>query len=143
MNIEFDLESSLNQESFFTIRSNPKHTQELVPEILTLVKLISTDGENKIYEEHSIFKGFKTKSTILHVLDSPNTHEMKIIDGDMKHSVITETFESLPNGGSKLTVKANIQLSGAFKMMGLLAKKMIQKNMKELYVILEESQRNW
>ena len=141
--IKFELESSLSKEDFFGIRSDPEHTQKIVPEILTYFKLISTDGENKTYEEHSNFNGFTTKSTVKHILDFPNTHEIQIIAGDIKGTVIKEIFESLPNGGSKLTVKVDMILSGPFRFMGLFVINMIKNSIRDFYVVLEESQRKY
>ena len=141
--IKFELESSLSKEDFFGIRSDPEHTQKLVPEILTFFKLISADGENKTYEEHSTFNGFTTKSTVKHILDFPNSQEIQIIDGDIKDTVFKEIFESLPNGGSKLTVKVDMKLSGPFWMMGFFAINMIKNSIKEFYIVLEESQRKY
>ena len=139
--IKFELKSDLSQEDFFKIKSDPEYTRKIAPEILTFIKLISKDTNVSVYEEHSTFKGFQTKSTIQHTTNSPKFHEIKILKGDGEDSIIHEVFKSLPNGKSKLIVSADLQLSGPFKKMSLITKKMLQKTIKEFYKSLEESQR--
>jgi hypothetical protein len=141
--INFELKSDLSQEEFFKIKSDPEYAQKIVPEILTLIKLISKDGNVSVYEEHSTFKGFRTKSIIQHTIDSSKIHEIKILEGDGEGSIIKEVFKSLPNGNSKLIVTGNLELSGPYKKMSIITKKLIHKIIKDLYITLEESHKKY
>jgi len=141
--IQFELKSSLSQEAFFRIKSDPEYAHKVVPEVLTYVKLISKDDNVSVYEEHSSFKGFRTKSIIQHTIDAPKFHEIRILEGDGKGSIIKEVFKSTPKGISKLTVNGELQLSGPYKTMSIITKKMIQKTIKDLYIFLEDSHRKY
>lgn len=141
--IKFELKSDLSQEEFFKIKSDPECAKKVVPEILTFIKLISKDKNIRVYEEHSSFKGFQTKSIIQHTIDYPKFHEIKILEGDGEGSIIKEVFKSLPNGNCKLTVDGNLELSGPYKKMSIITKKMIQNTIKDLYISLEESYRKY
>jgi len=141
--IKFELKSDLSQEHFFKIKSDPEYAQKIVPEILTFFKFISKDSNVSVYEEHSTFKGFRTKSIIQHTINPPKFHEIKILEGDGEGSLIKEVFKSLPNGGSKLNVTGDLELSGPYKKMSIITKKMIHKTIKDLYISLEESHKKY
>ena len=141
--IKFELKSDLNQEDFFKIKSDTEYARKVVPEILTFIKLVSKDKNVSVYEEHSTFKGFQTKSVIQHTIDFPKFHEIKILEGDGEGSIIKEVFKTLPNGKSKLTVTGNLELSRPYKKMNIITKKIIHKTIKDLYASLEESYKKY
>lgn len=141
--IKFELKSDLSQEDFFKIKSDPEYARKIAPEILTFIKLISKNGNVSVYEEHSTFKGFRTKSIIQHTIDFPKLHEINILEGDGEGSLIKEVFKSLPGDHSKLIVTGDLELSGPYKKMSIITKKIIHKTIKDLYLTLEESHRKY
>lgn len=126
----------------FDIVANYENFQNILPKYFPSVRVRSIRENIAIVEEHLRLGDKELVMTTKHVTRYPESHDVFVLGGDAKGSHISETYDKVPEG-TKLTIIADINLSGMMKIAGLFAKSKIQsefsKIIDEFCVIAEKS----
>ncbi|KAF6242803.1 polyketide cyclase [Nitrosopumilus sp. b1] len=119
--ITFEKIIKAERNKVFDIVSNYEEFQKTLPQYFPSIRVRSVRDNVAVVEEHLSIAGRELVMMTKHVIKYPELHEVFVIGGDAKGSHIVERFDSVPEG-TKITVTANIKLSGALKIAGLFAK---------------------
>ena len=108
LKISFEKEINADIEKSFDIVTNFENFQELFPEFYPSILIKSVRDESSLVAEH--LKLHDTEFIIMakHFFSRPNTHEMRVVGGDMKGSKITET---LSTEGDTTTLNVDAELN--------------------------------
>ena len=111
LKISFEREINADIEKAFDIITNFENFEKLFPEFYPSILIKSVRDESSLVAEH--LKLHDTEFIIMskHIFSRPNTHEMRIVGGDIKGSSINESF-SVDNG--KIILKVNAELNMKF-----------------------------
>ena len=95
------------------------------------ILIINEDGSvTKIFERLS-FLGKTVDVTTEHIVEKPDRHIVKMLDGQTKGTVFDERYEKDGNK-TKITIEVDFVLSGGLKILGMFAKSKIRKSMEEV-----------
>ena len=94
LKLSFKREIHADIEKVFDVLSNFENFQKLFPEFYPSILIKSVRDESSLVAEH--LKLHDTEFIIMakHFLTRPNNHEMRVVGGDMKGSMINETLSS-------------------------------------------------
>jgi coenzyme Q-binding protein COQ10 len=110
----------------FNIVANYEQFQKTLPKYFPSIRIRSTRGNTAVVEEHIRIAGREFIMMTKHVTKFPELHEVFVIGGDAKGSHIIERYESI-QGGTKITVEADLKLAGILKIAALFGKDKIKK----------------
>ncbi|MED5543308.1 MAG: polyketide cyclase [Thermoproteota archaeon] len=112
LKISFEKEINADIEKSFNIVTNFENFQELFPEFYPSILIKSVRDESSLVAEH--LKLHDTEFIIMakHFFSRPNTHEMRVVGGDIKGSSINEIF-SLNDGKTTLKVVAELDVKSS------------------------------
>jgi hypothetical protein len=80
------------------------------------------------------FLGKTVNVTTEHIVENPDRHIVKMLDGQAKGTIFDETYEKVGEQ-TKVTIKVDFVLSGGLKILGVFAKNKIENSMK---MVLDE-----
>ena len=124
----------IDRDRFFAISTNYEKFTEILPDYFKELKIIETNGNvTKIFETLS-FLGKTINVTTEHIIEKPDRHIVKMLDGQAKGTVFDETYEKVGEQ-TKVTIKVDFVLSGGLKILEIFAKSKIESNMK---MVLDE-----
>jgi len=112
------------RQAVFDIVANYENFEKLLPQYFPSVRVLSVRENVAVVEEHLKIGERELVMTTKHVTKHPELHEVFVLGGDAKGSYIVEKYEKIPEG-TKLTMDADIRLSGMMIIAGILAKKKI------------------
>ena len=72
--------------------------------------------------------------TTEHVIEKPDRHIVKMLDGQAKGTIFDEKYEKVGDK-TKVTIEVDFVLSGGLKILGMFAKSKIESSMK---MVLDE-----
>jgi len=112
LKISFEREINADIEKAFDIITNFENFEKLFPEFYPSILIKSVRDESSLVAEH--LKLHDTEFIIMskHIFSRPNTHEMRVVGGDIKGSSIHESF-SANNGKTILKVNAELDVKSS------------------------------
>ena len=112
LKISFEREINADIEKAFDIITNFENFEKLFPEFYPSILIKSVRDESSLVAEH--LKLYDTEFIIMskHIFSRPNTHEMRVVGGDIKGSSIHESF-SIDNGKTILKVNAELDVKSS------------------------------
>ncbi len=112
LKISFEREINADIEKAFDIITNFENFEKLFPEFYPSILIKSVRDESSLVAEH--LKLHDTEFIIMskHFFSRPNTHEMRVVGGDIKGSSINESF-SADNGKTILKVNAELDVKSS------------------------------
>ncbi len=112
LKISFEREINADIEKAFDIITNFENFEKLFPEFYPSILIKSVRDESSLVAEH--LKLYDTEFIIMskHIFSRPNTHEMRVVGGDIKGSSIHERF-SIDNGKTILKVNAELDVKSS------------------------------
>ena len=112
LKISFEREINADIEKAFDIITNFENFEKLFPEFYPSILIKSVRDESSLVAEH--LKLYDTEFIIMskHIFSRPNTHEMRVVGGDIKGSSINESF-SADNGKTILKVNAELDVKSS------------------------------
>lgn len=122
--IHFEKIVKANRERVFDIAANYEEFEKTLPQYFPSIRVRSQRDNVAVVEEHLRVAGKELVMMTKHVTTYPELHEVFVIGGDAKGSIITEKYEVVPEG-TKIIVDADIKLKGVMKIAGLFGKKKI------------------
>ena len=112
LKLSFKREIHADIEKVFNVLSNFENFQKLFPEFYPSILIKSVRDESSLVAEH--LKLHDTEFIIMakHFLTRPNNHEMRVVGGDMKGSVINETL-SYDGDTTNLVIDAELNVKSS------------------------------
>lgn len=129
--INFEKIIKAERNKVFDITTNYEQFQKKLPEYFPSVRIRSTRGNIAVIEEHIRISGREFVMMTKHVIQYPAVHEIFVIGGDAKGSRIVEMYESI-EGGTKITVDADLKLKGFLKIAAFFGKDKIKKDLMKI-----------
>jgi len=124
----------IDRDKFFAISTNYEKFTEILPEYFLDLKIIESEGNvTKVFETLK-FLGKTVNVTTEHVVEKPDRHIVKMLDGQAKGTIFDETYEKIGNK-TKVTIEVDFVLSGGLKILAMFAKNKIESSMK---IVLDE-----
>ena len=118
----------VDRDKFFAISTDYERFTEILPEYFKELKIIEINGNiTKIFERLS-FLGKTVDVTTEHIVEKPDRHIVKMLDGQAKGTVFDEIYEKYGDK-TKVTIEVDFVLSGGLKILGMFAKSKIRKSM--------------
>ena len=124
----------IDRDRFFAISTDYEKFTEILPEYFLEVKIVETNGNVTTVFETLKFLGKTVNVTTEHVVEKPDRHIVRMLDGLAKGTVFDEKYEKVGDQ-TKVTIEVNFVLSGGLKILGMFAKSKIETSMK---TVLEE-----
>ena len=124
----------IDRDRFFAISTDYEKFTEILPEYFLELKIVETNGNVTTVFETLRFLGKTVNVTTEHVVEKPDRHTVRMLDGLAKGTVFDEKYEKV-GGQTKVTIEVNFVLSGGLKILGMFAKSKIESSMK---TVLEE-----
>ena len=124
----------IDRDRFFAISTDYERFTDILPDYFKELKIIEKNGNvTKIFETLR-FLGKTVNVTTEHVIEKPDRHIVKMLDGQAKGTVFDETYEKVGEQ-TKVTIEVDFVLSGGLKILGIFAKSKIENSMK---MVLDE-----
>ena len=124
----------IDRDRFFAISTDYEKFTEILPEYFLELKIVETNGNVTTIFETLRFLGKTINVTTEHVVEKPDRHIVRMLDGLAKGTVFDEKYEKVGDQ-TKDTIEGNFVLSGGLKILGMFAKSKIESSMK---TVLEE-----
>ena len=124
----------IDRDRFFAISTDYEKFTEILPEYFLELKIVETNGNVTTIFETLRFLGKTVNVTTEHVVEKPDRHIVRMLDGLAKGTVFDEKYEKVGDQ-TKVTIEVNFVLSGGLKILGMFAKSKIESSMK---TVLEE-----
>ena len=119
----------IDRDRFFAISTNYEKFTEILPDYFKKLEIIEKKGNvTKIFETLK-FLGKTVSITTEHIIEKPDRHIVKMLDGPAKGTVFDERYEKVEEQ-TKVTIEVNFVLSGGLKILGMFAKSKIENSMK-------------
>ena len=119
----------IDRDRFFAISTDYEKFTEILPEYFLELKIVETNGNVTTVFETLRFLGKTVNVTTEHVVEKPDRHIVRMLDGLAKGTVFDEKYEKV-GGQTKVTIEVNFVLSGGLKILGMFAKSKIESSMK-------------
>ena len=127
----FVKEVDIDRDKFFAISTNYEKFTEILPDYFKELKIIESEGNvTKIFETLS-FLGKTVDVTTEHIVEKPDRHIVKMLDGQAKGTIFDERYEKV-GGKTRVTIEVDFVLSGGLKILGMFAKSKIQSSMEKV-----------
>ena len=124
----------IDRDVFFAISTDYEKFTKILPEYFLELKIIQKKGNTTTIFETLKFLGKTVNVTTEHVVEKPDRHIVKMLDGLAKGTIFDEKYEKVGEQ-TKVTIEVDFVLSGGFKILGMFAKKKIESSMK---MVLDE-----
>ena len=119
----------IDRDVFFAISTDYEKFTKILPEYFLELKVIEKKGNTTTIFETLKFLGKTVNVTTEHVVEKPDRHIVKMLDGQAKGTVFDETYEKVGEQ-TKVTIEVDFVLSGGLKILGMFAKSKIESSMK-------------
>ena len=119
----------IDRDVFFAISTDYEKFTKILPEYFLELKVIQKKGNTTTIFETLKFLGKTVNVTTEHVVEKPDRHIVKMLDGQAKGTVFDETYEKVGEQ-TKVTIEVDFVLSGGLKILGMFAKTKIESSMK-------------
>ena len=124
----------IDRDEFFAISTNYEKFTEILPEYFLDLKIIKSEGNvTKVFETLK-FLGKTVNVTTEHIVEKPDRHIVKMLDGQAKGTIFDERYEKVGDK-TKVTIEVDFVLSGGLKILAMFAKNKIESSMK---IVLDE-----
>ena len=119
----------IDRDVFFAISTDYEKFTKILPEYFLELKVIQKKGNTTTIFETLKFLGKTVNVTTEHIVEKPDRHIVKMLDGQAKGTVFDETYEKVGEQ-TKVTIEVDFVLSGGLKILGMFAKSKIESSMK-------------
>jgi len=121
----------VDRDKFFALSTNYEKFVDILPDYFIDLKIIEiNDNITKIFERLS-FLGKTVDVTTEHIVEKPDRHIVRMLDGQAKGTVFDERYEKIGDK-TKVTIQVDFILSGGLKVLGIFAKSKIKNSMEQV-----------
>ena len=127
----FEKEVDIDRDKFFAISTDYEKFTEILPDYFKELKIVEKNGNvTKIFETLS-FLGKTVDVTTEHIVEKPDRHIVKMLDGQAKGTIFDERYEKVGEK-TRVTIEVDFVLSGGLKILGMFAISKIQSSMENV-----------
>ena len=127
----FEKEVDIDRDKFFAISTDYEKFTEILPDYFKELKIVEkNENVTKIFETLS-FLGKTVDVTTEHIIEKPDRHIVKMLDGHAKGTIFDEKYEKVAEK-TRVTIEVDFVLSGGLKILGMFAKSKIQSSMEKV-----------
>ena len=127
----FEKEVDIDRDKFFAISTDYEKFTEILPDYFKELKIVEkNENVTKIFETLS-FLGKTVDVTTEHIIEKPDRHIVKMLDGQAKGTIFDEKYEKVGEK-TRVTIEVDFVLSGGLKILGMFAKSKIQSRMEKV-----------
>ncbi len=126
---KFSLEKIVHakRETVYEILSNYENYQKLIPQHFPSVRVRSVRENISVVEAHMNLGDKELVIMAKHVTEEPVLHEVFVIGGDAKGSLIKQQFIEISEG-TKIIVDVDLKLKGKMKMSSMFGKNRFEED---------------
>ncbi len=126
---KFSLEKTVRakREIVYEILSNYENYQKLIPQHFPSVRVRSVRENISVLDEHMTLGDKELVIMAKHVTEKPVLHEVFVIGGDAKGSLIKQQFIEISEG-TKIIVDVDLKLKGKMKMSSMFGKNKFEED---------------
>ena len=125
---EFTKTVDVNRELIFQISTDYENFTKILPDYFKEIKIIERNGNATKIQERLEFLGRTINVMTEHVIEQPQRHIIKMLDGKASGTVFDEKYEKFGEK-TKLTITVDLKLHGGLKFLAKFAKRKIEENM--------------
>lgn len=121
----------IDRDKFFAISTDYERFTEILPDYFKELKIIEKKGNSTKIFETLKFLGKTVDVTTEHIIEQPDRHIVKMLDGQAKGTTFDERYEKMGQK-TRVTIHVDFVLSGGLKIIGFFAKNKIQAGMEKV-----------
>ena len=121
----------IDRDRFFAISTDYEKFTKILPEYFLELKIVERNGNTTTIFETLRFLGKTVNVTTEHVVEKPDRHIVKMLDGQAKGTIFDERYEKVGEA-TKVTIEVDFVLSGGLKILGIFAKSKIESGMRNV-----------
>ena len=125
---EFIKTVDVERDLIFQISTDYSNFPKILPKYFKELKIVKKNGNSTIIQEKLQFLGRTIDVLTEHIVEKPDRHIVKMLDGQAKGSIFDERYEMFGEH-TKITINVDFILHGSLKILGTLAKGKIKQNM--------------
>ena len=141
---EFTKIVDVDRDLIFQISTDYERFTSVLPEYFKELKITEKNGNCTKIQEKLQFLGRTVNVLTEHVIEKPDRHVVRMLDGQAKGTVFDERYE-VYGDQTKVTINVDFILHGPLKILGAFAKDKIKQNMNDVmdeFVNYAKSQSN-
>ena len=124
----------VERDLIFQISTDYNNFPKILPKYFKELKIVKKNGNSTIIQEKLQFLGRTIDVLTEHIIEKPDRHIVKMLDGQAKGTTFDEKYEKVGDK-TKVTIEVDFVLSGGLKILGMFAKSKIESSMK---MVLDE-----
>ena len=125
---EFSKIVDVQRDLIFQISTDYENFTKVLPAYFKELKIVEKNGDSTKIQEKLQFLGKTVDVLTEHVIEKPDRHIVKMLDGQARGSIFDEKYE-IEGERTKITINVDFVLHGGLKIMGAFAKGKIKQSM--------------
>jgi len=125
---EFIKTVHVERDLIFQISTDYTNFPKILPKYFKELKIVKKNGNYTIIQEKLQFLGRTIDVLTEHVIEKPDRHIVRMLDGQAKGTIFDEKYE-IDGEHTKITISVDFILHGSLKFIAALAKGKIRQNM--------------
>lgn len=118
----------VNRDLIFQISTDYENFTKVLPEHFKELKIVERNENHTKIQERLKFLGRTVDVLTEHIVEKPDRHIVRLLDGQAKGTTFDERYE-VDGEKTKVTINVNLILHGSLKILGTFAKGKIKQNM--------------
>ena len=106
--------SNISRDVLFKISTDISNFDKVFPSYFKSLKIIKENKNEIIVDEIIYFLGTTSNVKTKHIIESPDTHRVFILDGLLKGTVFSELYENSENG-TCVKISIDLKLNGIIR----------------------------
>ncbi len=131
---QFTKTVDVQRDLIFQISTDYQSFTKILPNYFKELKIIEESGNRTKIQEKLQFLGRTVDVLTEHIVEKPNRHIVRMLDGQAKGTIFDEMYE-VDGKKTKITINVDFVLHGKLKLLAALAKAKIKQNMN---VVMDE-----
>ena len=131
---QFTKTVDVQRDLIFQISTDYQSFTKILPNYFKEMKLIEESGNRTKIQEKLQFLGRTVDVLTEHIVEKPNRHIVRMLDGQAKGTIFDEMYE-VDGKKTKITINVDFVVHGKLKLLAALAKAKIKQNMN---VVMDE-----
>ena len=118
----------VERDLIFQISTDYENFTKILPNYFKELKIVKQNGDTTVIQERLEFLGRDINVLSEHVIEKPDRHIVKMLDGKAKGTIFDERYE-IDGKKTIVNISVDLVLHGGLKILGTFAKGKIKENM--------------
>ena len=118
----------VERDLIFQISTDYENFTKIIPNYFKELKIVKQNGDTTVIQERLEFLGRDINVLTEHVIEKPDRHIVKMLDGKAKGTIFDERYE-IDGKKTIVNISVDLVLHGGLKILGTFAKGKIKENM--------------